>query len=318
LKIDLNLRRSHGNAVMKNNNMASTTDLISIIAEVQNRPRRGFAESKQSDSVVQLPKWPHFAWSVPNGFLRSALFGAIGKGRRRYINGEQIPALEGVEVRYKGERLDQGDLDIWGGVLQAVRIQATGNQCRITTYALLKLVGRTDTGKNRITIKARIERLVANALTIKQGRYTYIGSLISGAAKDEMTQEWVIELDPKLRPLFDVDQFTQIDWAIRQSLTGHQLAQWLQGFYASHAKPYPVKIETIHRLCGSESTVMSDFAKLLRKALDSLSKACRVHGQPFTYEIINGLVLTWKTPSKPQRKHLAAKKRGLRRASTWE
>lgn len=38
---------------------------------------------------------------------------------------------------------------------------------------------------------------------------------------------------------------------MRHALDGHQLAQWLHGFYASHAKPFPIKIETLHRLCGS-------------------------------------------------------------------
>ncbi|UZG44307.1 plasmid replication initiator TrfA [Caldimonas thermodepolymerans] len=83
------------------------------------------------------------------------------------------------------------------------------------------------------------------------GPLTYIGGLIRFAAKDEETQEWVIELDEKLRPLFAADQFTQVEWAVRHALDGHQLAQWLHGFYASHAKPFPIKIETLHRLCGS-------------------------------------------------------------------
>ncbi|UZG44475.1 hypothetical protein [Caldimonas thermodepolymerans] len=107
---------------------------------------------------------------MPNGFLRSALFGAIAKGRRRYINGEDLAAVDGVTIRYKGERLDQGDLDVWESVLHAVRLQELGSRCRVTSYALLKLMGKTDTGKNRATLQTRIERLVANAVTVKQGR----------------------------------------------------------------------------------------------------------------------------------------------------
>ena len=86
---------------------------------------------------------------MPNGFLRSALFGAIAKGKRRYIDGEQLAALDGIEIRYTGQRLDQGDLDVWESVLHVVRTQALGGQCRTTSYALLKLMGKTDTGKNR-------------------------------------------------------------------------------------------------------------------------------------------------------------------------
>jgi hypothetical protein len=246
-------------------------------------------------NVMQLPLWPEPVRAVPNGFLRSALFGAIRKGRRRYINGEDLAAIDGVTIRYKGERLDQGDLDVWESVLHAVRFQEVGNQCRLTSYALLKLMGKTDTGKNRTILQTHMERLRANALTVKQGRYTYIGGLISGAAKDEETQEWVIELDARMRPLFAADQFTQVEWSVRQALNGHQLAQWLHGFYSSHAKPFPMKVETLHHLCGSEAGLMSDFAKKLRKALDAVTEACAAHGEHFSYAVVGDLVHVEKT-----------------------
>jgi hypothetical protein len=235
------------------------------------------------------------------------LFGAIAKGRRRYIKGEDLAAVDGVTIRYKGERLDQGDLDVWESVLHAVRLQNLGSQCRVTSYALLKLMGKTDTGKNRATLHNRIERLVANAVTVKQGRYTYIGGLIRFAAKDEETHEWVIELDEKLRPLFAGDQFTQIEWAVRHALDGQQLAQWLHGFYASHAAPFPLKIETLHRLCGSEAGEMWKFAQTLRKALDDVGEASAAHGEGFSYEIRGDLVHVEKKAQGAQRRHLAKK-----------
>ena len=290
-------------------------DLLGRIEELREQAKQRAEREKRDPlpgaplpkNVVQLPLWPEPVRAVPNGFLRSALFGAIAKGRRRYINGEDLAAVDGVTIRYKGERLDQGDLDVWESVLHAVRLQELGSQCRVTSYALLKLMGKTDTGKNRATLHNRIERLVANAVTVKQGRYTYIGGLIRFAAKDEETQEWVIELDEKLRPLFAGDQFTQIEWAVRHALDGHQLAQWLHGFYASHAKPFPLKIETLHRLCGSEAGLMSDYAKKLRKALDAVAEASAAHGEGFSYEIRGDLVHVEKKASGPQRRHLAKK-----------
>ena len=174
-------------------------------------------------NVVQLPLWPEPVRAVPNGFLRSALFGAIARGKRRYIDGEQLAALDGIEIRYTGQRLDQGDLDVWESVLHAVRLQELGSQCRLTSYALLKLMGKTDTGKNRATLHKRITRLRAGTVELKQGRYVYIGGLIGEAFKDEETQEWVIELNPKLRALYGGDQFTQVDWGVRHALDGRQL-----------------------------------------------------------------------------------------------
>ena len=259
-------------------------------------------------NVVQLPLWPEPVRAVPNGFLRSALFGAIARGKRRYIDGEQLAALDGVEIRYKGQRLDQGDLDVWESVLHAVRLQEMGSQCRLTSYALLKLMGLTDTGKNRATLQNRIERLVANALTVKQGRYTYIGSLIRFAAKDEDTQEWVIELDPRLRPLFAADQFTQIEWAVRHALNGKPLAQWLHGFYTSHAKPFPMRMETLLKLSGSENSNPRSAQQTLRNALDAVSEASEAHGDGFSPEIRGDLVHVEKLAKGAQRRHLAKKK----------
>ena len=258
-------------------------------------------------NVVQLPLWPEPVRAVPNGFLRSALFGAIAKGKRRYIDGEQLAALDGIEIRYTGQRLDQGDLDVWESVLHAVRLQELGSQCRLTSYALLKLMGKTDTGKNRVTLNKRITRLVATALTVKQGRYSYIGSLIAGAAKDEETQEWVIELDAKLRPLFAADQFTQIEWAVRHELDGQQLAQWLHGFYATHAKPFPMKVETLLNLSGGENADPYSGKQKLRKALDAVAEASAAHGEGFGYDIRGDLVHVEKRASGPQRRHLAKK-----------
>ena len=193
---------------------------------------------------------------------------------------------------------------MWESVLHAVRLQELGSQCRLTSYALLKLMGKTDTGKNRATLNKRITRLVANAVTIKQGRYTYIGGLIRFAVKDEETQEWVIELDEKLRPLFAGDQFTQIEWAVRHELDGKPLAQWLHGFYASHAKPFPMKVETLLRLCGSESELRR-YRQTLGDALDAVAEACAAHGEGFSYEIRGDLVHVEKKASGPQRRHLA-------------
>ena len=290
-------------------------DLLGRIEELREQAKQRAEREKRDPlpgaplpkNVVQLPLWPEPVRAVPNGFLRSALFGAIAKGKRRYIDGEQLAALDGIEIRYTGQRLDQGDLDVWESVLHAVRLQELGSQCRVTSYALLKLMGKTDTGKNRATLNKRITRLVASALTVKQGRYTYIGSLIRFAAKDEETQEWVIELDEKLRPLFAADQFTQVEWAVRHALDGQQLAQWLHGFYATHAKPFPMKAETLLKLSGGENADPHSGKQKLRKALDAVAEASAAHGEGFSYEIRGDLVHVEKQAKGTQRRHLAKK-----------
>lgn len=288
-------------------------DLIDIVNRLRERQRRAAPQQEQEHrqdqekALVQLPLWPEPVRAVPNGFLRSALFGAIAKGKRRYIDGEQIAALDGIEIRYTGQRLDQGDLDVWESVLHAVRLQALGSQCRVTSYALLKLMDKTDTGKNRATLHKRITRLRAGTVELKQGRYVYIGGLIGEAFKDEETQEWVIVLNPKLRALYGADQFTQVEWAVRQALNGKPLAQWLHGFYASHAKPFPMRMETLLKLAGSENDSPRSAQQKLRQALDAVAEASAAHGEGFSYEIRGDLVHVEKKASGTQRLHLAKK-----------
>jgi hypothetical protein len=291
--------------------MKKIDSLLARVADLQEKTkRRGAGEQGNPlpgaplpHNVVQLPLWSEPVRAVPNGFLRSALFGAIRKGRRRFVKGEQLAALDGIEIHYTGERLDQGDLDVYESVLHTVRLQELGSQCRVTSYALLKLMGKTDTGKNRATLLTRIERLRANAIRMKQGRYSFIGGLVDEAYKDEETQEWVIVLNPKLRALYGADQFTQIEWTVRHELDGKPLAQWLHGFYASHAKPFPMKVETLLRLCGSESELRR-YRQTLGDALDAVAEASAAHGEGFNYEIIDDLVHVEKKPIGPSRRRI--------------
>jgi hypothetical protein len=156
-------------------------------------------------------------------------------------------------------------------------------------------------------------RLKVTGIEAKMGRSTYVGSLIDEIYKDENADhEYVVIANPKIKVLFDRDQFTLIDWAVRLELAGHPLAQWLHGFYASHAKPYAYSVAKLHELCGSENTVLRDFKRELKASLDSVTVACEKHDQAFNSEIRDDLVHVDRHPSKSQRKHLAAKAKKLK------
>lgn len=291
--------------------MMATPGLIEQVNKMQKEaPTRkryaSLASAANDASTFRLTDWPEHARGIPNGFLRSALFAAIGKGKRRYVEREHLAALDGLQILYTGQRLDQGDLDTFASVVHALRHSAFGCQCRVRSYSLLKLMGKTDSGKNRATLHKRLTRLRANAVEIKQGRYVYIGGLIDEALKDEMTREWVITFNPTLLTLFSPDQFTQVEWAVRHALDGKPLAQWLHGFYCSHAAPFPLKIETLHRLCGSDGELRR-FRQTLTDALAAVAAACSVHTAGFDYHIHGDLVYVERTGSQAQRRHLSKK-----------
>ena len=299
--------------------MKQAAELMARVARVRQQAReREQVEQEQSEAapapgpapggnVVRLPLWPETTRGVPNVALRSALFGAIKKGARAYLERAEIHAQDGITIRYTGARLDQGDLDVWETVLHLARHQALGDECRVTAYQLLKLLGKTDTGKNRDTLDRRLSRMKATGVDVKLGRCSYEGSLIDEVHRAEGSREYVIRLNPKLRVLFEAEEFTQLDWTVRQALDGKPLAQWLHGFYASHAKPYPVRMETLLKLSGSEDANPRSAYQTLRKAMDAVTEASNAHGQPFSHVITGELVHVEKTPSGTQRRHLAKK-----------
>lgn len=293
-----------GEAAGKQITLLRTPDFVARAARQEAREHPPGAAL--TDTAVRLPAWPDGARGVPNGFLRSSIFGALGKSKRkrRYMQGELVAALDGVEIRYTGQQLDQGDLDVWQTVLHIVRLQKMGERCNFTAYAMLKLLGKTDTGSNRDTLNKRLMRLKANGVDVKQGRKSYVGSLIDEVYRDSETHKYVLVLNQKLHALFAGDQFTQIDWAVRNALDGHPLAQWLHGFYSTHAKPFPMKIETLLGLSGSENTEPRSSRQKLRKALGAVVNASAAHGVGFGFEIHDDLVHTQKKAVGTQLKHL--------------
>lgn len=237
-------------------------------------------------AFLKWPQWPANAFGAPNSIIRSALFG-IGTGRkRRFLSNESIATLEGMEIRYSGERLNQEDFEVWYSLVHIALMENKTFKCKVTAYALLAMLGKTDTGKNRRTLQARIVRLRATAVEIKTSDTAYIGGLLDEAYKDN-SSTWNISLNPRIAALFGSHQFTQINRDIRGELSGKQLAQWLHGFYSSHKRPFPIKVNTLHNLCGSEASVMKDFKKDLVKSLDHLSRAAAKHNRIFDY-IVEG------------------------------
>lgn len=264
-------------------------------------------EKLTTAKVIQLPLWPEPARGVPNVALRSALFGVVKKGTRHYLKKEKIYSQADIELFYTGEQLDQGDLDLHETVTHVCRVQALGSECRVTAYQLLKLMGKGDTGPNRDTLDARLTRMKATAICVSVGRYSYEGSLIDEVWRDKNTKEYVIVLNPKLAALFESDQFTLVDWNVRRALSGKQLAQWLHGYYASHAKPFPVSVSMLHDLCGSDIVRIDHFREKLKTALDAVVAISEAKGYTFSYTIVDDLVHVEKTPSKAQKKHLNKK-----------
>ena len=243
---------------------------------------------------------------------RRAAWGAVrghpGKTRHSGLSEQPIATQDGVTIRYTGAQLDQADLDVWEQALHLVRTQALGTECHFTEKGFLKALGRQTGKSDRTWLRSAISRLTAATVEISNGRLTYGGSLVS-FSRDEDTGHTVLEINPKLARFFSPTRWTQIDWEQRQQLRGKPLALWLHGFYASHAAPYPLTVEYLHKLSGSQTKQLKHFKQNLTQALWDLEAA----GAIKSFEIRDDLVHVRTVPSKSQQKHLVARRPPARR-----
>jgi hypothetical protein len=254
---------------------------------------------------LSLELWPDAVRGVPNAVLRGAIFG-VSQRRKTHKKRTVIASVEGYEIRFKGETFNQTDLDLWEMLLHLARLQPLDTQVEFTAHSLLKELGRGTSGKHHEELKEQLMRLIGGVVEITwtKEQKAYAGNLISGYARDDVTGRYVVRFNADTAKLYGVGN-TLIDWSERQALGNNSLAKWLHGFFASHAKPFPYKVETIFNLCGSTTERLGDFRKLLRTALVQLVevgaiKAWSINPKTDLVEVVN-------FPSQTQLKHLAQK-----------
>lgn len=254
--------------------------------------------------AAQLPFWPDPVRGVPNSILRSALFGAVKRGRRTFLQREPVASYEGVTILQTGPRLDQADLDVWEQCMHLARTGGLGTRIQFAATGFLKATGRATGGKDVEWLKGAFARLASSVVEIKDGKRAYFGPMLHHGTRDDETGHYCIEINPAIVSLYGSDGWSAVEFEQRKALKRQPLAQWLHGFYTTHAAPYPVKVETIHRLSGSEAQQMKHFRAELREALAKLEAATG-----WGWEIdTTDLVLIDKKPTGSQARHLVRKK----------
>ncbi len=253
--------------------------------------------------IIQLPVWSESMRGTPNSLLRGALFSAIQSKDRRYMNREILAAQDGIEIRFTGMQLNQTDLDVWEQAVHLARPHPLGNICHFTAHSFLKDLGRTIGGNEYYQLKEEFTRLLACAVSITHGPITYAGHLIEHYCYDKDMERYAMRLNPDILSLWTVG-WTAIDWEKRLELRRKPLALWLYGFYASHAAPYPMKVETFRRLSGSQNKDIYGYQRQLHKAHKDLIAVGAIEN----FDIVNGLIYTDNIPSKSQQRHISRKK----------
>jgi len=253
--------------------------------------------------TAQLPLWPELTRGTPNTWLRGALFAAIQGKERRALKREPLATVNGIEIRFTGWQLDQSDLDVWDTIVHLSRLRALGEQVEFTAHSILRALGR-GTGKSQHEwLKDAIARLYSAGVEITAGRFTYFGALLRGA-RDEATGRYHVHLARELADMY-LAGWTQINWKERAALRRKPLALWLHGWFATHAQPYPLRLDTLQRLCGSRNQNAAGFKRLLCAALTELEAISAIDA----WEVRGDVVHVTRIPSASQRKHLARRQK---------
>jgi hypothetical protein len=259
--------------------------------------------AKKTPPQMSLDLWPDAVRGVPNAVLRGSLFSV--SQRRTWSERELLATVEGIEIRFTGQRFNQTDLDVWEMLVHLARMQPVGDRVDFTAHAMLKALGR-GTGKSQHKQLAdEIVRLRAGTAEISWTgvQKSIVGGLVAKAYRDDESGRYIVMLDQDIHSLYE-NGYSQVDWGQRQALGNNNLSKWLHGFYASHAKPYPYKVQTLKDLCGSNSKDLRDFRRMLKAALADLVEV----GLLTSWDIDErDLVSVLKVPTLSQQKHLAKK-----------
>lgn len=277
------------------------------IALLRETAARKVAEAKSSkkaatsDRQLKLELWPDEVRGVPNAILRGALFG-VGQERTVHKKRTLVAAVDGYEIRFKGEAFNQTDLDVLEGMLHVAMPHPLGKRVEFTVHSFLKALGRGTSGKHHDEFKEQVMRLVTGGIEITdtKAKVTFMGTLVSKAFREEESGRYVVIFDKDMLNLYEAG-YSHIDWNQRMALGKSTLAKWLHGFYATHAKPYPYKVETLHNLCGSLDKSLRSFRQKLKKALDELVNVGAIDGWEIDKD---DLVTVLRAPSRAQQKYL--------------
>lgn len=223
-------------------------------------------EPPKPKPVMCLMGWLDEERVGPSVVFRSSLFGMVERGKRRFLNNERLASWSGTSVHFKGEQLDQYDLDVWLQALHLARKQNLNaeNGLRFSARGFLRSIGRKYSGDAAQTLFESFTRMRACAVTVRSGSMDYMGGFVDSCARDHETGEYVLRFNPAMRAMFEAG-YTKISGEKRQEIAT-DLGRWLYGYIESHKattkKPHRISIEALKAISGSTEELRKFRARL--------------------------------------------------------
>jgi hypothetical protein len=261
----------------------SALEIVARLEKTMSERKAVSLETPRPLTRVQIPLWSDEHRPILHDLVRSALFTCGQKDARQDLKAKPIYALEHIRITYTGEELRQRDYDVYLQILHLSRgstVDSRQEWVEFDARALIKLLGWTQNSRSLLELREIIRRLTACALEVMRARtktsvpVVYGGPLLlkyAGAQEgsfDEVTF-WKVQINTEVAAQLKPGDYTRIDWQVRSQLS--PLEKWLHAFYSTNQNPYPMKVETIHKLCGSRMAEMKSFRRAIKAALGRLT-----------------------------------------------
>ncbi len=232
-----------------------------------------------NSQVVNLPGWSEHKRAMANELVRSALFRPESRKKRAYLEDTEIYCYgDKANITYTGQELRTDDEDLFCQILHLARSVPLGQPISFTALQILRALDWDTNARGYNRLHQALKRLTATSLNFASTDRGYSGSLIAEfewrrRAGVRAKSEYRIKLwlHPRIRVFFHGYHYTLINWQIRKQLK--PLAKKLHSFYASHRHPYPVKIETLYKISGSNTSDPYRFKQMLKEALTQLQES---------------------------------------------
>ncbi len=256
----------------------ATNDVFQSFIPASMQARASKGQELINAAQMQLPFWDETTRRIPNELVRSALFNARNRNRKRvYLRDADIEVIGDGRIQYTGEELRQFDEIVWLELIHLSRGQTAGKVIEFTPYSFCKAVQWPLNNNSYERLRESLTRMQATSLSVYSKRLKTgisLSMIPIFTWKDEngkTLSRYKVTIAPQLIELFGDTYFTQIEWQQRLSLSPG-LATWLHGYFASHRTPFPVKLETLYKGSGSTTKDLKDFKRQTKEALEALVK----------------------------------------------
>lgn len=229
---------------------------------------------------IQACLWGDEQRGVPNEIVRSALFNARNKNQKRaYLRDVDIAVIGEGRITFRGEELRQDDETVWLQLVHMFKGMHPDSVIEFTPYSFCKAVKWPVKGQSYKRLVECLNRLQATSLKIYSRRLNKGISFSmlprfewEDAATGQPLPKYKVVMHTELARLYSGMHYTRVDWEQRLRLPVG-VATWLHGYFASHKKPFPVKIETLAKGAGLTTSDPYRLQEIITNGLDELKAA---------------------------------------------